>query len=78
MPIGPENDAEPIKRCRVCDRELVQGMDVTILQRGILGPRGFVPLEDMEFFCTRTCLEEYCCDGFDNAGFEHEDHDEKD
>ena len=26
------------------------------------GPRGFVPLEDMEFFCSWKCIEQHCCD----------------
>lgn len=54
-------------RCRNCDRELVQGMDVIRIQRGVLGPRGLVPLEDPEYFCSRTCLEQYCDDEADDA-----------
>ena len=68
MPIEmDEEEDESTTRCKTCDRELDQGVDVTILHRGVLGPRGFVPLEEMEFFCSWKCLEEYCCDRADES-----------
>lgn len=55
-------DSNGVRRCTACDRELPQGVDVTALQDGVIGPRGFVPLEEMSFFCGWACLERHFCD----------------
>jgi len=62
-----DEDEQAAIRCRTCDRQLVQGMDVIRVQSGVLGPRGLVPLTDAEYFCSRTCLEQYCDDEADDA-----------
>lgn len=68
MVIESEDEVdEPEFRCKTCDRELTQGMDVTTVQHGVLGSRGLVPLEDATCFCSWKCLEEYCCDGLEEA-----------
>jgi len=56
-----DEDEKPL-RCVACRRDLQQGEDVTILQDGVLGPRGFVPLEARRFFCSWKCLERHFCD----------------
>lgn len=48
--------------CKNCRRELTQGVDAIGLQAGVIGPRGFVPLEEMAFFCDNECLEGYVFD----------------
>lgn len=35
------------------------GKDVLGVQEGVIGPRGFVPLEDMLFFCSDDCSRDY-------------------
>lgn len=44
-------------RYKHCQRELDLGVDAIALQHGVMGPRGFVPLEDRVFFCDEDCLE---------------------
>ena len=48
--------------CKNCRRELTQGVDAVALQHGVIGPRGFVPLEEMSFYCDDECLESDVCD----------------
>ena len=42
---------------RAVDRELKEGDDVFELTEGILGMRGFVPLENALVFCSTQCLK---------------------
>lgn len=44
-----------IWRCRQCDREMQLGEDAFELEQGVLGPRGFVPLENTVLFCSEAC-----------------------
>lgn len=44
--------------CKKCGRALTMGEDVIGRQQGVIGPRGFVPLEDMELLCADGCAEE--------------------
>lgn len=48
--------------CTNCRRELTQGNDVVTLQSGVIGPRGFICLEEQKYFCDDECLEAYICD----------------
>lgn len=50
-------DAKKTKNCAHCERELDLGVDVLALQKGVIGPRGFVALDDMELFCCEDCLK---------------------
>lgn len=34
------------------------GVDVIQLQDGVMGPRGFVPLDEPELFCSAECLHD--------------------
>lgn len=45
--------------CAECHTELQLGVNVLGAQEGVVGPRGFVPLEDMLFFCNEECLKRY-------------------
>ena len=49
-------------RCASCQRNLEEGMDVLGFQNGIIGSRGFVPLEDAILFCSKECLRSYFAD----------------
>ena len=48
--------------CLHCRRDLDQGVDVLAQQDGVIGPRGFVPLEDMRFLCSDECRDGYFCE----------------
>lgn len=45
--------------CGQCRRQLDLGVNVYGAQEGVIGPRGFVPLEDMALFCSEECLRDY-------------------
>jgi hypothetical protein len=52
------------KTCASCRRELDIGVDVIKVDEGVIGVKGFVPLEKMLFFCCERCLRDY----FDLSG----------
>ena len=43
-------------RCGSCARKLEMGMDVFGVRQGVIGQRGFIPLEEHELFCSTECL----------------------
>ena len=43
----------------MCKRKLNIGLDVIGVQNGVIGTRGFIPLEDMILFCNEECLKKY-------------------
>ena len=53
-----QNDEETL-RCRQCDATIQLGEDIRQLVEGVLGPRGFVPLESPLNFCSEACLRGY-------------------
>ena len=48
--------------CASCRKEIDFGRDIIAVERGVNGPRGFVPLGETLFFCREMCVSEY----FDN------------
>lgn len=50
-------------RCVQCHRALDLGTDLVGIQQGVLGPRGFVQLEERKLLCSDTCAENYVCNG---------------
>lgn len=54
-------DTKPI-RCAACDRDIIVGEDVIAHRVGVIGPRGFVPLEDTMYFCNEDCELQHCQD----------------
>ena len=46
-------------KCSTCRKELNEGMDVLEVQEGVVGTRGFVPLDSNAVFCSVECLKEY-------------------
>ncbi len=49
-------------QCASCQQDLKEGMDVIGVQEGIIGSRGFVPLEEMLMLCSVECLRNYFSD----------------
>jgi hypothetical protein len=47
------------KTCANCVRELDMGTDVLKVDEGVIGPKGFIPLENALFFCCERCLRDY-------------------
>ena len=46
-------------KCQYCAKELPQGVNVIKIQQGVLGPKGYVALEDGELFCDERCLRDF-------------------
>lgn len=53
------HDEEQKLTCAQCRRELREGEDAFAFQEGVIGLRGFVPLEDLGFLCSEACRREY-------------------
>jgi len=45
--------------CANCNRDLDIGLDAIKVEEGVVGTRGFVPLDHKLFFCCEQCLHEY-------------------
>lgn len=55
---------EQSQTCSRCRRTIDLGRDVMAVEQGVVGPRGFVPLEDPLLFCGEACLKGH----FDDDG----------
>ena len=42
--------------CSQCRRKLELGVDVITVEKCVIGPRGIVPLGELENFCSEDCL----------------------
>ena len=54
------------KQCTNCRKGIEEGRDLLELREGVLGMRGFVPLEDALLFCGEKCLREHFDNGLDD------------
>jgi len=45
--------------CSQCRRKLELGTDVITVERCVVGPRGIVPLGELETFCCEECLIDF-------------------
>lgn len=45
--------------CAECRRELDVGVDALKVEKGVIGLKDFVGLEDPMFFCREKCLVDY-------------------
>ena len=45
--------------CANCIQELDIGVDVLRVDEGVMGMKGFVPLENTLLFCSEQCLRDY-------------------
>ena len=50
---------EDKEACANCVRELDVGVDAIRVDEGVMGMKGFVPLEKTLLFCCEKCLIEY-------------------
>lgn len=46
-------------QCSQCKRKLELGVDVITTEKCVLGPRGIVPLGEIEHFCCEECLADF-------------------
>ncbi len=56
------NNKNERTNCTSCRRKFEMGVDVLALEEGVIGGRGFVPLEDVLFFCSEKCLRQHLAD----------------
>ena len=47
------------KTCANCVRQLDIGVDAIRVDEGVMGMKGFVPLENTLLFCSERCLRDY-------------------
>ena len=48
--------------CSQCRRKLELGVDVITVEKCVIGPRGIVPLGELENFCSEGCLIDFYSD----------------
>ncbi len=48
-----------LMQCAHCHTEIEYGKDALSVEEGVIGPRGFISLEDKLFFCSEECLRDY-------------------
>ena len=51
-----EPNEQDAKTCTRCGRNLDIGVDAITVTDGVIGPRGFVPLDEPRYFCCHDCL----------------------
>lgn len=54
-----EKQTEKPKLCVCCKRDLDLGVDALSFRDGVIGPRGFIPLGEPEFFCSEECIAKH-------------------
>ena len=45
--------------CSQCRKKLDLGVDVITVEKCVIGPRGIVPLGELENFCSEECLIDF-------------------
>ena len=46
-------------QCAECEKKIEYGRDVVTVEKGVVGPRGIVPLGEMMTFCSEDCVGRY-------------------
>ena len=46
-------------RCENCRKTVEYGRDVITASRGVIGPRGVIPLDQEHHFCSEECVSSY-------------------
>jgi hypothetical protein len=59
-----DDDEHTPRKCEQCRRRLDLGVNVYSAEEGVIGPRGFVSLEQPNLFCGESCLRD-CFDDVD-------------
>lgn len=49
--------------CAECGHTIELGKDAWIVEQGVIGHRGFVPLKKLHYFCSEECLSQYFSNG---------------
>lgn len=49
-------------RCVACRRQIDLGRDALSVEKGVIGPRGFVPLGELVLLCSDECASEHFTD----------------
>jgi hypothetical protein len=44
--------------CATCRQNIDQGRDAYSVQKGVIGTRGFIPLDDSDFYCSVECVRD--------------------
>ena len=47
-----------MNKCVKCQRKINMGENVLGVHQEVLGPRGFVPLEKIEIYCSEECVKD--------------------
>ena len=45
--------------CAYCNKKLYLGVDAIDAKKGVIGPRGFVPVDEQLLFCSDACICKY-------------------
>jgi len=53
------DDENDTRTCANCQGELRLGDDCILVQPGVIGPRGFVPLDEGLCLCNHVCAEQH-------------------
>ncbi len=51
-----QSNEQDAKTCTRCGRNLDIGVDAIAVTEGVIGSRGFVPLDQSRYFCCNDCL----------------------
>ena len=46
-------------QCAECERKIEYGRDVITVEKGVVGPRGVIPLDEATTFCGEECVGNY-------------------
>jgi hypothetical protein len=54
-----QEESNETKECMNCQFALDMGRDAISFELGVIGPRGFIPLDEKMLFCCEKCVKEY-------------------
>lgn len=53
-----QNKSEKLQ-CAECEKKIDYGRDVITVEKGVVGPRGVIPLGETMTFCSEECVSNY-------------------
>ena len=59
MRLEEEEKQDSTTRCDKCHRSIAHGESLFKTEEGVLGPRGFISLDNNRLFCSEACLSGY-------------------
>ena len=54
-----EEEEKTDHRCSNCRKEIHLGKDLLVVERGVLGQRGPIPLGKIRVFCSEDCVSNF-------------------